>query len=303
MFLSILVLTKNESANIVRCLESVFSQNTSRKYEVVLVDSGSTDNTVELARKFPVRVVEIPAEQFHHARTRNYAAELAQGDVLVYLAADAFPASNGWLEALVSGFDDPSIAAVYGKQIPKPGSLAERRYALGALYGDSRVVKTPATKAHLGYRYYHFSTVNAAIAKRAWEQTRFPNELKVFEDIAIAKRILDRGWHIVYEPQACVYHSHDYPARILFQRYFDIGVVHQRLGFNDDLHRNSMKHEGWRILKQKLSLIREPDGVRQFAINSFYDFVKYSGIVLGRNQQVIPLGIKRRFSRFRLFDE
>lgn len=303
MNISILVLAKNEAHNIVRCLQSIFDQKVDQEYEVVLIDSGSADGTVEKARRFRVRIVEIPAERFHHAKTRNYGAEVAQGDVLVYLAADAYPVSGGWLEALVSDLSDPAVGAVYGRQLPKPGSKAERQYALGTLYGASRIIKEQRARERLGYRYYHFSTVNAAIRRDVWEKTRFPSDLKVFEDIGIAKRILDGGWKIVYEPRASVYHSHDYSPGILFRRYFDIGVVHRRLGFCDEAHRGSIERDGWRILKQKLALLHERNGLRQFAVNGFYDFVKYSGIVLGRNEQMIPLGIKRRLSRFRLFDQ
>ena len=69
-----------------------------------------------------------------------------------------------------------------------------------------------------------------------WAATRFPEELKVFEEVGIAKRILDSGWSIVYMPEAAVYHSHDFPFDILFKRYFDIGVVYQRLGILNSAH-------------------------------------------------------------------
>ena len=134
---------------------------------------------------------EIPAETFHHARTRNYAASLANGEILVYLAADAFPASENWLRALLANFEDEKVGAVYGRHMPKAGSSFERKDALGALYGEERVVKEPATRQRLGYRYYLMSTVNAAIRRNVWAATKFPEELKVFEDLGIAKRILD----------------------------------------------------------------------------------------------------------------
>lgn len=301
MFTSILILAKNEAANIERCLENIFSQDTGCGYETLLIDSGSTDGTLEKARKFPVRIVQIPPEQFHHAKTRNYAAEIAQGNILVYLAADAFPASENWLEAMAGNFDEPTVGAVYGRQIPKPGSRAERRQALETLYGESRIVKEPGRRADLGYRYYHLSTVNAAIRKDVWEKTRFPDELRVFEDVAIAKRILDGGWKIVYEPAAPVYHSHDYPAHILFRRYFDIGVVYERLGLWDNSYTGSMQREGWQLLKKKLSLLGEGRW-REFGENVFYDAVKYSGIVSGRNERFIPLPVKRKLSCFGVFD-
>src|SRR5581483_3146453 len=109
---SILILSKNEEANIAACLDAVYSQKPAVPYEVIVVDSGSTDRTVEIASRYPVRLEQIPPEEFHHARTRNHAASIAGGDILVYLAADACPASAGWLNSLVSNFDNKSVAAV-----------------------------------------------------------------------------------------------------------------------------------------------------------------------------------------------
>ena len=147
----------------------------------------------------PVRLEEIAAGTFHHARTRNYAAELAKGKFLVYLAADAFPVAEDWLSTLLGNFEDHLVGAVYGRHLPKPGSSFEREDALGAVYGEERLVKEPATREQLGYRYYHMSTVNAAIRRDVWAATKFPEELKVFEDLGIVARVVAAGGR--YPPQ------------------------------------------------------------------------------------------------------
>src|SRR5258708_7910910 len=123
---SILVLTKNEEQNIESCLRAVYSQEVADPFEVLIVDSGSTDSTVEIARQFPAQIEQIPAEAFHHARTRNLAASLAKGELLVFLVADATPVSNLWLRTLIANFEDSSVGAVHGRQLPKPGSSLER---------------------------------------------------------------------------------------------------------------------------------------------------------------------------------
>ena len=230
---SILVLTKNEAQNIGFCLEAVYSQRAADAFEVVVVDSGSTDATLEIARRFPARIVQIPAETFHHAGTRNLAASLAEGEILVFLVADAIPASDTWLDALTANFDDPGVGAVYGRQLPKPGASLEREDALNTLYGEQRMVKDPAHRNGLGYRFYHFSDVNAAIRRSVWQAARFPEEMKVFEDMGIAKRILDLGWKIVYEPKSPVLHSHNHSTVGLFKRYFDLGYTLKLLNIWD----------------------------------------------------------------------
>ena len=207
---SISILTKNEESNIGPCLEAVYSQKNVGKFEVILVDSGSTDATVEIARRFPIRIEEIPARNFHHARTRNLAAGLGKGSILVNLSGDAIPASDSWLQNLLAALDDPGVGAAYGRQLPRPGSTIERHATFDTVYGDRRLVKDPAHRNGLGYRFYHFSDVNSAIRRSVWKNYPYPENLKMFEDLAMAKQILDAGWKIVYEPNAPVFHSHHY---------------------------------------------------------------------------------------------
>ena len=116
---SILIPAKDEALNIRNCLDSVFSQASNNQFEVIVVDSGSTDGTPEIVESYPVRLYHIPAQEFHHAGTRNYLASLAQGEYLVYLNADAFPTSPNWLNSLTSNFSDSSIGAAYGRHLPK----------------------------------------------------------------------------------------------------------------------------------------------------------------------------------------
>src|ERR1700726_348071 len=156
---SILLLTKDGGPGLEFLMSALYRQKGVEPFELIVVDSGSTDETLELLRRFPVRLEQIPPESFHHSRTRNFAAGLAKGEILVFLSQDAIPASEKWLNTMISNFDDPTVGAVYGRQLPKPGSSMEREDALGALYGEHRIVKDPVHRNGLGYRFYHFSDV------------------------------------------------------------------------------------------------------------------------------------------------
>jgi glycosyltransferase involved in cell wall biosynthesis len=299
---SILILCKNEISNISSCLQAVFRQQYAGRFEVIVVDSGSEDGTLEEVKRYPVRLEQIPPASFHHARTRNYAASLATGNILVYLAADAVPVARDWLTKLLADFDDSRVAAVYGRQLPKQGSGLERQDVLSRIYGSEKLVKEQATRAQLGYRYYHMSTVNAALRRDVWAASKFPEELKVFEDLGIAKRILESGWRIVYEPEASVYHSHEHTATQLFKRYFDIGYTLHQLGIWNEGTRESMLRDGWSMFCRKVARFDSNGNSRKVGRSVAQEMAKSAGMFLGLNERFLPMVFKRRMSAFRVYE-
>jgi rhamnosyltransferase len=300
---SIVVLSKNDAANVEAGLKAIYSQKDVDGFEVIVVDSGSTDGTLEVLSRFPVRVKQIPSTSFHHAQTRNLAASIARGEILVFLSQDALPASEFWLASMLSSFDDPRVGAVYGRQYPRPGCTLERQEALDTVYGDKKLIKDPVHRNGMGYRFYHFSDANAAIRKSVWEAVRFPENMKVFEDLGIAKRILDRGWKIVYEPKAAVFHSHNHTVTDLFKRYFDIGYTLKLLEIWDAPGtKRTLFRDMYRLVHKKMQGTRKNCMVRGSRRGIGQDIAKSAGLFLGLNQQLLPLVVKRRLSAYRIFE-
>jgi len=298
---SILLLTKNAGADMKHLLRAVYSQKAAASFEVMAVDSGSTDGTVECLEDFSVPVTRIAPDKFHHARTRNLAASLARGRILVFLSQDAVPVDDDWLTTMIANFSDPRVAAVYGRQIAT-GSSLERRDLFDEIYGDKKIVKDPANRNGMGYRFYHFSDANAAIRRSVWAKVRFPENLKVFEDLGIAKRILDGGWKIVYEPRAAVVHSHRHSALGLLKRYFDIGYTLKLLSIWDAPgSRQSLLCDGWKLLRGKVKRLGDKASGRVARRGLGQDLAKSVGFFLGVNQNCLPLALKKRLSAFRVF--
>lgn len=305
---SILLLTKNDSQSTSACLSAIYSQKNTDPFEVIAIDSGSTDGTLDVLRRFPLQLQQIPPETFHHARTRNLAAGYAKGEILVFLSQDAVPASSTWLQTLLSNFEDPNVGAAYGRQLPKQGSSVERQDALSALYGTEKIVKDPTAPNDFGYLYYHFSNVNSALRRSVWRSAQFPEHLKVFEDLGIAKRVLDAGWKIVYEPEAPVFHSHTHSTVGLFKRYFDIGYSLKLLNIWDAPGtRTSMLRDGMKLLRRKLdrmlssrNMNNQDKKVLRHGIRQ--DIVKSTGLFFGLNQACLPLFVKRHLSAYGVFE-
>lgn len=298
MTASVLILVRNEARWIGPCLQAVYAQSV-RPLEVIVVDSGSTDGTLEIMRQFPVRLTCIPTGEFHHGRTRNLAASLARGECLVYLGGDAVPASPQWLEALLAPLADSAVDAVYGRQIPRADATRERQNTFAYMYGEQPVRKNRDALAKLGYRLYNFSTVTCAIRQTVWQRFPFAEDLPVFEDIAFAKRLLDAGGTIWYTPDAAVVHSHNYPLSKQFRRFYDAGAIRQRLGIWQAAQgTRSPTADGWAGLRARIGKTNLAAFLGEFG----RDAVKWSGLWLGRHERWLPLPLKRRLTCFGVYD-
>lgn len=227
---SVLIPVKNGGPLLGQVLDTILAQETPWPFEVIVVDSGSRDGSVELVRQRGVRCEQIPASEFGHGRTRNYLASLSKGEFLVFVTQDARPASPHWLHDLVQACDsDESVAGAFGPHRAHPEARHVTHYELSqhfAGFGDKQSVvrlEDPARFASdPGYRQFlhFFSSNNACLRRSVWERIPLP-EVAFAEDQTWALRIIEAGYGKAYAPGAMVYHSHDFGIWETLQRNFD----------------------------------------------------------------------------------
>jgi len=201
--ISIVILAKNEARYLNSVLEMIFKQATDKKYEVILIDSGSQDSTLEIARKYPLKIKEIPANEFGHGKTRNLGAQIASGEIVVYLNADALPRDENWLKRLIDNFkDDEKIVAAYSRIYPQPHCNPLRSWEIldDIAHSYKRKVKYIDNFANYHQmnsrdkrRFLDFQTISCAIRRDFLLKYPF-QDIDFGEDLEWSKRIVEKGF-------------------------------------------------------------------------------------------------------------
>jgi len=204
------------------------SAQTLQPSEILVLDSSSSDATAALAQRDGCRVVIIPRIDFRHGATRQHAADLADSaDVLVYLTQDSILADANALARLTAAFEDPTVGAAYGRQLPRPSANPIEAHARLFNYPPVSSIRSFEDKATMGFKSIFFSNSFGAYRRAALLETGgFSKELNFGEDTIVAARLLQSGWRIAYVAEAQAYHSHSYSRREEYQRYVEIGRLH-----------------------------------------------------------------------------
>ncbi len=214
---SVFIPVKNEEKNLPKLLGMIYSQKTDRPFEVVVIDSGSTDGTLEILKQYAVRVYQIPPEEFNHGQTRNQGVEKCHGEHVLLMSADALPTREDWLEKILRNFEDPKVAGVYCRQMPYDNARALIKRRIESYFGPrtERIVKSlknPKDYEQMSpqekFEFCAFDDVCSCLRKNVWETYKY-DEVDFAEDLTWSRKVLLAGYKIVYEPEAMVIHSHN----------------------------------------------------------------------------------------------
>ncbi|GGD87588.1 glycosyltransferase family 2 protein [Paenibacillus nasutitermitis] len=294
---SVIIPTYNAGSDFGGLLERL-QQQTLAPHEIIVVDSSSTDGTAERSQRAGVRVFSILQSEFDHGGTRNYAAGLAEGDVLVFMTQDAIPDNDFMLEELVKPFQDGKISCVYGRQLARPDANVLERLSRGFNYPEQSSVKDQGDIPRMGIKTFFCSNVCAAVRKDIFlELGRFPEPVIFNEDLFFAAKCILQGYTVAYAAEARVVHSHDYTLIQQFRRFFDNGVSMRN---NDWVFQYSaVGKEGSRLVKTQLNALHRQRKwhwmPRLFAESA----AKLFGYQLGKRYRSLPQGLCIRFSMHR----
>ena len=203
---SIVIRTKNEEEFIGETLERVRKQEFNGEYEIVIVDCGSTDSTLEIVEKYDVRLLKIPPREFTYGRSLNMGAKSAAGEFVVNLSAHALPSGKKWLTNLVSGFEDDKVAGVYGRQVSNGRLNPFEARRNEQFFGTVKITFAPFDRAVS--QKLHFSNANSAVRREVWQRFNFNEQVRYAEDILWQSDVMRSGFSIVYVPNSIVYHTH-----------------------------------------------------------------------------------------------
>ena len=237
---SVIIPTKNPGPTFANVLTAVKAQQTDWPFEIVIIDSGSTDGTLELVRKHPeITLIEILPADFGHGRSRNLAISKAKGEFCAMLTHDAEPVGDRWLADIVDAVaQDQRIAGAFGPHLAYAGhSIFTKRDLERHFDGFANLplVMSRDTDAaryanDQGWRQvlHFYSDNNSCLRRAAWEEIPYP-DVDFAEDQIWAQKIIDVGWKKAFAPSAAVFHSHEYGAFEQLQRAFDESLAFRRL--------------------------------------------------------------------------
>ena len=197
---TVVIRALNEAEFLPECLSSVLDQDYDGEIEIVLVDSGSTDRTIEIAESYNCKIVHIKKSDFSFGRSLNMGCSSARGDVLILLSAHCIPTNRFWLKNLVQPIADGVCEYSYGRQIAR---LGISKFSEGMVFKKYYTEKSSSPQVG-----YFCNNANSAIKRTTWDALRFNEVLTGLEDMELARRLVSAGGSVSYIAESTVEHIH-----------------------------------------------------------------------------------------------
>ena len=197
--ISIIIRTLNEARYLGDLLRGIKEQRTHLSHEIVLIDSGSTDETLSIAGHFGCRILHINRERFSFGRSLNRACEASLGKYLVFVSGHCIPYDENWLQNLVEPLETGTVEYCYGRQVGGPQTY----------WSESQIfLKYFPELSQVPQKGFYCNNANSCLLTKTWRHYKFDEELTGLEDMHLAKRLLADQGTVGYAANACVYHLH-----------------------------------------------------------------------------------------------
>lgn len=311
----------NAGAGLAPVLDAIAGQRVDGELEILVCDSGSTDGSGAVARRYGAVVIDLGAGVFRHGRARNLLMERARGGHVAFLSQDALPADDQWLERLLQGFAlTEGVGLTFGPYRPRADASPMVARELTEWFegfsptGEPRLDRLSdaerrvCARALLGPRGF-FTDANGCVRRSAWERAPF-RDIAYAEDHALAHDMLRAGFAKVFVPDAAVIHSHDYAGWGWLRRSFDEARALQEIyGWREPLSpRTALLNVSGRVradrrwVRSRSGTLTRPQAGGLLARSTMHHLTRASGAVLGGRADRLPRGLVRRLSYERRSD-
>jgi glycosyltransferase involved in cell wall biosynthesis len=210
MEVSIIIRTYNEQRHLPELLTAISRQEIDFDYETLVVDSGSTDNTLNIANNFGCRITHIEKQNFTFGRSLNIGCDAAKGKVLVFISGHCIPCESDWLAKLTAPVCDGIAQYSYGRQVGRDTTKFSERQVFSKYYPEAGTLLQEG---------FFCNNANAAVSREIWEKYKFDESLTGLEDLKLAKTIIDSGHKVAYVAEAPVFHIHNETWHQVGRRY------------------------------------------------------------------------------------
>jgi rhamnosyltransferase len=217
--IGVVIRSLNEEQHIGRLLTGL-SHQTVQPNHVVLIDSGSTDATVEIAGRFGADIRTISPDQFSFGRSLNLGCSILETEIVVIVSAHVYPVYDTWLDQLVKPLASDQVALSYGRQ------LGDER----TKFSEEQLMRRWFPDASVPVQQHPFcNNANAAIRRDIWAAQPYDEDLTGLEDIDWARRAIDKGYFLAYVAESPVVHVHEESWDRLVTRYRREAIAHRRI--------------------------------------------------------------------------
>jgi rhamnosyltransferase len=293
--ISIIIPTYNAEKYLLNLLEKIKNQSV-KEYELIIIDSSSKDNTVEIAKNYMDKVIVIPQNEFDHGGTRAKAAQIAKGEIVVFLTQDALPFDDKIIENIIKVFEDEKVGAAYGRQLSYEDTNLFGKHLREFNYGEASYIRDKNNISQYGIKTAFLSDSFAAYRKSSLESIGwFKSDLILGEDTYAGAKMILSGYSLAYVPDAKVYHSHSYTVLQEFKRYFDIGVFHKSESWILEEF-GKAEGEGMKYIKSEIQYLLRHGAWYLLPEWFIRNGMKYLGYKLGQKYEKLPMWLIKKLS-------